>query len=326
MNNMSKKIIGIVGLLISIVLIWYLLKHVNFTEAWKIVTAVPFYYPLLMVGVYLLTFWVRAWRWKMMMLNHSEIKWNILLNSLVIGFAGNNVLPARAGELVRMELFSRRTNINRITILTSIFLEKILDCIILLVLLLISSFILWYKLISNSFVFSTAMVLTGVLLGLIVLLIVIKTRGKKILSFLKKKQSKSYSIAAFSFEKVFEAFSFLRIDKNTATILFVSICIWLLEALVFIIAISSNGSAYNDGNIILMGVIALCIVNFSILIPSSPGYIGVFQAAFLLAFSLFNIDKSESLALAILIHSCQFIPVTIWGGLIFFLTYYSKKQ
>jgi len=120
--------------------------------------------------------------------------------------------------------------------------------------------------------------------------------------------------------KFYAALSFMKTDINTLKIIGLSVLIWSLEGLVFVFGIKAIG--IND-SIILMGIIALCIVNFGILVPSSPGYIGVFQAAVIIALSLFGISSADSLAAAIIIHSCQFFPITILG-LIIILTEYLK--
>ena len=58
---------------------------------------------------------------------------------------------------------------------------------------------------------------------------------------------------------------------------------------------------------------SLVIVNFGILVPSSPGYFGVFQGMTILALMLYGVNKELALSISILIHFCQYIPVTLWG-------------
>ena len=93
-----------------------------------------------------------------------------------------------------------------------------------------------------------------------------------------------------------------------------SILIWILEGFVFILGLYSVGLT---NSILFVGFITLCVVNFGILIPSAPGYIGVFQAVFILVLTTFGVSESNSLAAAIIIHSCQFFPVTLMGFFLF---------
>ena len=64
---------------------------------------------------------------------------------------------------------------------------------------------------------------------------------------------------------------------------------------------------------------ALCVLAFiglGVSLPSSPGFIGVFQAATVLALSVFGVDKVDALGFSLLLHASQFIPVTLWGLLL----------
>ena len=64
---------------------------------------------------------------------------------------------------------------------------------------------------------------------------------------------------------------------------------------------------------------ALCVIAFlglGVSLPSSPGFIGVFQAATVLALSMFGIDKADALSYSLLLHASQFIPITLWGLLL----------
>ena len=71
------------------------------------------------------------------------------------------------------------------------------------------------------------------------------------------------------------ALSFLIADIKTINIFGIIVLIWLLEGLVFILGMEAIGL---NISIFIMAIIALCIVNFVIIIPPSLGYIGIFQA------------------------------------------------
>jgi hypothetical protein len=62
-----------------------------------------------------------------------------------------------------------------------------------------------------------------------------------------------------------------------------------------------------------MGYTCLAVVSFGSLVPSSPGYVGVFEAMMVLALALFRVPEEQALAAGVLIHVCQFVPVTLWG-------------
>ncbi|MFN9800135.1 MAG: lysylphosphatidylglycerol synthase transmembrane domain-containing protein, partial [Bacteroidota bacterium] len=135
-RKITSRLIGLSGIIVSVLCIWLLSKSIDFRQTWRVIQEVnPLFIPALM-GIYLLTFPLRSIRWRYMMHSFSIPHDGIFIQSLFIGFAGNNVLPARGGELLRMETFSRRTGVSRTASLSSILLEKVMDVFVLMILLI----------------------------------------------------------------------------------------------------------------------------------------------------------------------------------------------
>lgn len=319
-NRLVKFISGSAGIIISIAIVWYIAKSYDIKQAWNIIRSTSPSFYIGMVLVYLSTFYFRTLRWKLMLLNISNLNFGLLIKSIVLGFAGNNLIPARGGELLRMEYFSKKTKITRTTSLTSIFLEKILDATVLLLFLFCANLLLKVK---NEAISNTIQVASLIVLPVVIALAITRAKGHIIIEWSKNNQIKLIELIGNKLENIYSALLFLKFDYRTVKIIVLSLIIWLIEGLVFIIGIKSVGI---EESIFSIGMIALCIVNFGILIPSSPGYIGIFQAAILIALGSFGISQTDSLAAAIIIHSSQFIPITMIGVGVFFSEYYFSKN
>ena len=87
-----------------------------------------------------------------------------------------------------------------------------------------------------------------------------------------------------------------------------------MESTVFMIIIYSLAP---EIDFIAAGIITLAVVNYGLLVPSSPGFVGLFQGLTILALGLYNIGEETAFAASIAIHFCQFLPVTLWGIYIF---------
>ena len=135
-SKSKKYVFGLLGIGISVLVIYLLAQKIDFNRAFNNFEEVSISSILLLALIYISTFFIRAIRWKLM-LQDINIPYLTCLSCLVIGFAGNNFLPVRGGELLRMEFFSRKSKINRVTGLSSIFVEKILDGLVLVSFLLI---------------------------------------------------------------------------------------------------------------------------------------------------------------------------------------------
>ena len=122
---------GGLGLAGSAVFLALLLRQVDLDEvgdafggvswAWVAVAALPFAAGL----------WVRALRWRMILRPAVEIDASEATSLVVIGYAANNVLPIRAGEVVRAVLVERATGAARLLVLATIVVERVFDGLVL---------------------------------------------------------------------------------------------------------------------------------------------------------------------------------------------------
>ncbi|NJL77048.1 MAG: hypothetical protein HC892_20575 [Saprospiraceae bacterium] len=94
MKLKRKQWIGIVGIIISVIACYVVFEDIDYQTLLKTTQQIPFLYLLIIGLFYLATPLLRAYRWQLTLPNHQKY-----LNGVVIGFAGNNVLPARGGEL-----------------------------------------------------------------------------------------------------------------------------------------------------------------------------------------------------------------------------------
>jgi uncharacterized protein (TIRG00374 family) len=308
-KNTRKIILGLAGLLISIISICFIGKKIDFNEAFELVKKVNFFVYFFLMFVYISTFFLRAARWKLMLRDVQNISYGDCLRGVVVGFAGNNFIPARGGEIFRMEFFSRETKLNRVTSLSSVFAEKVLDGLILVIILLISLG-LNSQLLQTHWLQKLTITVTFLFFALLFVLIAIKIFGEKIIHFLNRKPSGIKTKIGALIEKIRQALLFLRLDFNSFNILCLSTLIWLIEGSVFV---TGMWIFHLDINVILAGYFTLTIVNFGLLVPSSPAYIGVFQGMTIISLLLFNVSKEMALSVSILIHISQFVPITIWG-------------
>jgi uncharacterized protein (TIRG00374 family) len=111
---------------------------------------------------------------------------------------------------------------------------------------------------------------------------------------------------------ILTALAFFRDPKRALGVVILSALVWLVEGSVFVLVISSLGVK----DPWMAGYFMLAIVNLGILLPSAPGYVGVFQACGILAFEALGLPREQGLAASLLIHICQFLPITVIGLLL----------
>jgi uncharacterized protein (TIRG00374 family) len=319
-----KKFVGIAGILISIAALYFLAQNIDIEASWQKIKMINPLFIVAAMALYITSFYFRALRWQEMWFNFPTADFTSIYKAIVVGFAGNNFIPARGGELLRMEFFNRRTGIDRIVTLSSIFTEKILDGISMLFLLLFGIYLVRGELLEIEWFRSLSISISLVFGIAIAVLIYIRAYGDRFQMILSLSNNKIITLIKSVVHKVYGAIYFMKFDTRTLRIFTYGLLIWLIEAGVFAIIFYAFGIT---DYIYPMALLCMCIVNFGILVPSSPAYLGVFQGMTILALSLFALPQEKSLSISLVVHFCQFLPISLWG--IFILlksSFYTLKK
>ncbi|MCJ7772407.1 MAG: flippase-like domain-containing protein, partial [Desulfobacterales bacterium] len=121
------------GLLISAITLYLALKNVSFSEVAQSILNLDPLWILPSIAAILLSFVLRAVRWKMILKSSKDISFAGAYHPLMIGFMLNCVLPARAGEIARPVVLKKIENVPFSTGLASVAAERMFDIIILVI-------------------------------------------------------------------------------------------------------------------------------------------------------------------------------------------------
>lgn len=307
---MKKKIGLIFSLGLSGIAIFWLVQKVSFQEVERSVRDINYLGLLSAALIYLIGFFPRGLRWRLMLSTIKNVSFSDSTHAVVLGYAANNVLPFRMGEIVRAFVMGKNNNISKLTCLASIATERVLDGIVIVTLLGLS-------MISLTEIIRDAEVINNILLtgGLIFLfavltLIFILINSGGILRIWKRFFGQ-FGLAII--DKFLNSLSFLRTKKIFLQVLLLSVVVWLIEGAMFVLILWLMGFQHS----VAIGYYCMGIINLGILLPSAPGYVGVFQAASVFAFLSLGYSNSTGLAYGLLVHLAQYIPVTIIGIIVF---------
>ena len=132
---MNKKYINLlIGFSIVILFSYIAFKNVSLEDLGKALRSVNYLYLVPAVLLVALTFLFRAMRWRYLTRSVKEVKTSHLFSPLMIGFMGN-VLPARAGEFIRAYMFSKQEDVSFSASFATIVVERLLDLLLFLLLL-----------------------------------------------------------------------------------------------------------------------------------------------------------------------------------------------
>ncbi|QQR56177.1 MAG: flippase-like domain-containing protein [Candidatus Melainabacteria bacterium] len=254
---------------------------------------------------------------RLKILVQPEAKLTILTasNIVAVGYATNNILPARLGEFARAAMLGERTGMPYLLALTITFLERLLDGIVILFFFVVSSLLIptdeWMRQAASicAILFACAMFVVGFItlspqsaIGL----------TSNLTAWMGQKWHDRF-IAFVS--QVNNGFKCLRDARSALLVLFSSALVWLIESAFFMFIMPCFGLSPN----LLKAIATMSFTNLGILVPSTPGYVGVYHAACqtaLMAVSLgtgHRLDPNTAISYAVIVHFVFFVTVTIWG-------------
>jgi uncharacterized membrane protein YbhN (UPF0104 family) len=92
--------------------------------------------------------------------------------------------------------------------------------------------------------------------------------------------------------------------------------IWFLYVAAFYVVFISFNLIETYGLSWLTALVLLVITTISILVPSSPGYVGTYHYLCQYTLGLFSVSSSQSLSFAFLMHGLNFFPIILVGVLL----------
>src|SRR5215211_5122863 len=98
---MSKKLIAVAGILISVIALGWALRDIDFGAVGQAMTRIQWGWFALAVPPWAFTFWAKVARWRLLYHpDEDRVRQGHLLAALLIGYLFNTILPLRTGELV----------------------------------------------------------------------------------------------------------------------------------------------------------------------------------------------------------------------------------
>ena len=94
-KKMAASLIG--GIVISVAALYFAFRNVPLVELFKYLTTINYLWVLPAVVVVLFSFWLRAWRWRIILETTNKISIWRSYHPMMIGFMINCVLPGRLG-------------------------------------------------------------------------------------------------------------------------------------------------------------------------------------------------------------------------------------
>jgi len=217
----------------------------------------------------------------------------------VIGYAGNNVLPARAGDAVRVVLLAPRAATTRRTVIGTLLAERLLDLAVIVVLFAVVGYAVLGQVSGADAGVLAAATACGIALACAAVLLL--RRNERVMGWIRPVLSSTLRLRG----------------AHGAAMLALTLLIWLGEAGVWMAAAAAIDFRINP----LEGMYLVALASVFSLIPSGPGYVGTQDAASAIGIKALGGSGSTAVSFILMIRFVLVVPITSLGFLLLAVRY-----
>jgi len=298
----------ILSLALAAGLLYYSLGGIEWARVWSIVRgARPPEVALALVSISLALF-LRAYRWRVLLLAEAPVPVPLAFWATSAGYLGNNVLPARAGEVVRTVMISSRCGMSRAFVLTTALSERVVDAIALItisgtVLLTLHERPGWLADAARPF---AILGLAGV--TCIAVVPAFESLWFRLLGRLPVPHRLRETVEHILRQGLQGIRSFHDAGR-LVRFLGLTAVIWLLDGLTTVL------SAHAIGLTIGLPLAFLLVAGLGLgsALPSTPGYVGIYQFVAVSVLTPFGFSRTDAIAYILFFQAIGYLVVLSWG-------------
>jgi uncharacterized protein (TIRG00374 family) len=225
---------------------------------------------------------------------------------------GNNIYPARIGELLRAYVLKRKETVSISASLATILVERIFDGVVMLIFVFVGLPLVpaipdeW-----RTFVIGFSLLFFGAL-AIFFVIAVSPRRFQTIYNWVIDRFLPSRlrePVRGFA-DRFMDGLSSLRSGRDVAMIFVTSVVIWLAETGKYWFVMHAFDFEVSFFVLMLMNG----VVNLFTTIPSAPGYVGTFDTPGIKVLEAFGVAPEIAGAYTLVLHAALWLPITLLGA------------
>jgi uncharacterized protein (TIRG00374 family) len=215
------------------------------------------------------------------------------------------------GELVRAYVLGQQENLSKAATLVTIVVERIFDGLTMLTFMVAASFFLHF----GDPVLTERLRLAGAVFVLAIaglaLLAGMPRQVERLVGFLLSRLPSALlraRLTAFT-HSLLQGLGALRSPVDSLATFALSVLAWLCETGMYILI----AIGFNITLPFAVFLLAAAFANLVTIAPSTPGYVGVFDAPIVYTLTLFGVNQSLATSYTLVLHAALYLPVTLLG-------------
>ncbi|MCI0477808.1 MAG: flippase-like domain-containing protein [Anaerolineales bacterium] len=301
---MLKSVRFWIGLVISAVCLYFAFQGIQLDKLVEALIGIEWLWMIAATLVFFVSYAGRVFRWQLLFYPQKP-RWDKTFYALNIGYFLSNLLPARLGDIIRAYLIGEIENVGKARALSTVVVERLSDGLTVVLLLAVTAFFV-PNIPIEARQGAIGVAVTGI--GGVVFLLALslhKERGMNLLRRLTAPIPFLHSPRLWgALESLIDGFAILRSPREIIGVAAWAVFVWLTGGAIYWIVMR----AMNLDASIAAAFLVMLVTSLVVVVPSSPGYIGVFHAtAVFVLTTVFGIDKSAALSYAVVVHAFTYI-------------------
>lgn len=252
---------------------------------------------------------LRSLRWRLLLCSERAVGMGAALGASAAGQLGNTVLPARAGELVRIVMMSQRSGLDTTFVLTTVVTERIADAI---ALVLVACVVVLTVPLDLGWIARAVVPLAIVGLAVALLIAAAPWVEPHAASVMRHVPLPARARSAFqaAMSQTLRAFRALHNPTRLFGFLGLTVAIWTMDVLSTVV----GGAALGLDIPVPAALLLIATLGVASALPSTPGYAGIFQFAAVTSLGPFGISRTNAIAYILVAQAVMLIVTALFGA------------
>lgn len=308
-----KRILFWVGVLVSILLLAVALSGLHLDEFWSNLQRLNLLWLIPGIALYFVSVWFRSWRWSLLLRPlGASIAPAKLFPIVVIGYMGNNIYPARIGEVIRSWILKRNEGMPVPGSLATIVIERVIDGLLMVAFVIVGLPAVPSMTDQTLRLIYIALIAFGAVIVVFFWMALAPAAAERVaMAVITRLVPHRFQDALRNIVVRFVAgAASLRNPADLARIMAASLITWLIETGKYACVAQAFGLSVSFIGLMLVNGVS----NLFTIIPGAPGAVGTFDAGGILAMVALGVPKGLASAYILVLHVALWVPVTALGA------------
>lgn len=306
-SHLRRNVMLAVGLSISAIFCALVLRQIDLATFLEATSRASPAWLALSVLASTLGFVFMAMRSRLLFRPHRDFRFWVLLKSVLLAFAANNVFPFRLGDIIRVGYVARHGELPYEACLSTIGLERVLDLCLMLTIFGVLLPVFAPELVTSP----TLIAGVGVLIVALGVMALAGLHPARIARWFEAQIARVHEGLAARLaqhvESFLEGLSGFSSPRAALTAIFWTACYWSTALIIS----SCWFQAFDLALPWYAPLVFVAFISLGTLIPSSPAFVGTYHFFAAHALTTFGVDAGVAASFAIVVHAVNFAPMTL---------------